>query len=83
MKLGGWAKEKVNMRHHIRPTLRNHLDLNDPAQVRVVKRRLHVSEAELKALAGKVGHSIAAITKEAGMRRTAPPPMSANVPLPL
>jgi hypothetical protein len=55
--------------------LRNKLDLGDRAQVRLIKKRLHLSEAELNAIVGRVGNSISAISKEATAH-------SASTPLP-
>ena len=49
---------------------RNRPDLTDRVQVRVVKRRLRVSEADLEAAIDKVGNSIASISKELDLRRT-------------
>jgi hypothetical protein len=50
-----------------RPTkpLRSRLDLNDPVQVRLLRKRLRVSEEQLGQLVQTVGTGIAAITKEA------------------
>jgi hypothetical protein len=48
---------------------RNRLDLNDRVQVRVVRRRLRISEADLNAVVEKVGNSIAGISKEIDLRR--------------
>jgi len=52
-----------------RKFFRNRLDLNDRVQVRVVRRRLRVSEADLNAIVSKVGNSIAGINKEVDLRR--------------
>jgi len=48
---------------------RNRVDMADRVQVRVIKRRLHLSEPELNKLVDKVGNSIAAISKEAALRK--------------
>jgi len=58
--------------------IRNKLDLNDRIQVRVVTRRLGVSQAELADLVGRIGNSIAAIAKEVHLQKTRKP--SAPVP---
>jgi hypothetical protein len=49
--------------------IRNKLDLTDRVQVRIVTRRLGVSQAELTALVGRIGNSIAAISKEVSLQR--------------
>ena len=48
---------------------RNALDLRDRVQVRVLRRRLKLSEGELSALVQKTGNSLAAIAKEAVFSR--------------
>ncbi len=48
---------------------RNRLDLNDPVQVRIVRKRLKISDRQLSSLVETVGNSIAAITKEANLRK--------------
>ena len=54
-----------------KPTyFRNALDLRDRVQVRVLRRRLKVSEGELDTLVRKTGNSIAAISKEIAMARS-------------
>jgi hypothetical protein len=53
---------------------RNKLDLADPRQVRVLKKRLGVSDDDLKGIVEKVGESIAAVSKEAELQKEAPPP---------
>lgn len=53
------------------PPIRNLIDLSDPRQVRTLKRRLGVSEADLRRIVGKIGNSIAAITKEVELEKTA------------
>lgn len=49
--------------------LRNKLDLTDPVHVRLVKKRLRLSEAELSAIVSRIGNSLSAISKEATMQR--------------
>jgi hypothetical protein len=51
------------------PPARNKIDLADPAQVRAWARRLAVSADGLKAVVGKVGNSIAVVTKEVELQR--------------
>jgi len=48
---------------------RNRLDLNDRVQVRIVRKRLKVSDSQLTNLVQTVGNSIAALTKEANSRK--------------
>jgi len=48
---------------------RNRVDMADRVQVRVIKRRLRLSEPELNRLVDRVGSSIAAISKEAALRK--------------
>ena len=68
------------MRRQIRPVQRTTLDLTDRVQGRTVTRRLRVSERELTALVERIGHSIAAISKEVNARRAAGNATPATVP---
>ena len=52
---------------------RNRLDLNDRVQVRIVRKRLKVSDRQLSSLVQTVGNSIAAVTKEANARKGVAP----------
>jgi hypothetical protein len=52
-----------------RKYFRNRLDLSDRVQVKVVRRRLRLSEADLNAVVQKVGNSIAGISKEIALQR--------------
>jgi Protein of unknown function (DUF3606) len=49
---------------------RNSLDLRDRVQVRIIRRRLKLGEEDFSTIVRKAGNSIAAISKEAGMRTT-------------
>ena len=49
--------------------IRNKIDLNDRVQVRVVTRRLGLSQAELTDLVGRVGNSIAVLAKEVHLQK--------------
>jgi hypothetical protein len=49
--------------------IRNKLDLTDRTQVRLVKKRLKLSETELTAIVGRIGNSLSAISKEATVQR--------------
>ena len=57
------------MRRSKPPLIRNKLDLADRAQVRLVKKRLHLSNTELSEIVDRIGNSISAISKEATVRR--------------
>jgi Sec-independent protein translocase protein TatA len=48
---------------------RNKLDLGNPVQVRIVRKRLKISKEQLNNLVRKAGDSIAAVRKEAGSRQ--------------
>jgi Protein of unknown function (DUF3606) len=47
------------------PYFRNSLDMSSKVQVKVLRRRLKLSNVELAAIVRKTGNSIAAISKEA------------------
>ena len=49
---------------------RNALDLRDKVQVRVLRRRLKLSDPQLNSIVRKSGNSLAAIAKEAAATRT-------------
>ena len=48
---------------------RNFLDVRDRVQVKVVRKRLKLTDAELADIIRKTGNSISAISKEAGARQ--------------
>lgn len=48
---------------------RNSLDVRDRVQVRVVRKRLKITDAQLADIVRKSGNSLAAISKEAGARQ--------------
>jgi hypothetical protein len=48
---------------------RNKFDLNDRVQVRIVRKRLKVSGKQLAELVRTAGNSIAAVNKEADLKR--------------
>ena len=51
--------------HRSKPhTIRTKIDLADPCQVRCLKKRLGISADDLQHAVGKVGNSIAAVSKE-------------------
>ncbi len=60
---------------------RNKLDLNDRVQVRIVRKRLKVSNEQLVSLVRTAGDSLAAVTKEAAARRRLTLPASRVPPV--
>jgi hypothetical protein len=67
--------------HRSRPQpIRNKLDLTDRTQVRLIKKRLKLSETELTAIVGRIGNSLSAISKEAELQRAPQVPSPAEVP---
>jgi hypothetical protein len=64
------------------PPMRNKLNLGNARQVRVMKKRLNVSEDKLRQIAEKVGDSIAAITKEVETEKTAAAKIEVSTPQP-
>ena len=59
---------------------RNKLDLNDRVQVRIVRKRLKVSDKQLAGLVRTAGNSIAAVSKEASFQRRLSLPGSQTPP---
>ena len=49
--------------------IRNKLDLSDLVQVRLLRKRLRLSESELSDIVTRVGNSISAISKQANVQR--------------
>ena len=68
------------MRRWTPKPIRNKLDLTDRVQMRLVRKRLGLSDAELTAIVGRIGNSIAAISKEAAQQRANALPKPADVP---
>jgi hypothetical protein len=60
--------------------IRNRLDLADVRQVRSMKKRLRLSEGELNELVGRIGNSIAAISKEVALKKARRLPAAHAVP---
>ena len=58
------------MRHAQPRPVRNKIDLADPSQIRILKRRLGVSADDLQRVVAKVGNSIAAVCKEIEPQKT-------------
>ena len=51
--------------HRSKPhAIRNKIDMADPSQVRCLKKRLGISADDLLHVVGRVGNSIAAVSKE-------------------
>src|SRR6185437_11881525 len=59
---------EIEMHRRASTSLRNKLDLSNRVQVRIVRKRLKISEEQLNDLVRKAGDSIAAVRKEAGSR---------------
>jgi hypothetical protein len=58
-------------------SIRNQLHLADARQVRSVTKRFRLSKGELNEIVGRIGNSIAAISKEVAFKKTrrlSPPP---------
>jgi translation elongation factor EF-4 len=53
-------------------TARNKIDLADAAQIRILKKRLGISNDDLHRVVAKVGSSIAAVTKEIELKKPSP-----------
>jgi len=53
------------------PVIRNKVDLLDAGQVRILKKRLGISEEDLRRIVEKVGDSIASISKEVEFEKNA------------
>ena len=68
------------MRRSIPKPIRNKLDLTDRVQMRLVRKRLGLSDAELTAIVERIGNSISAISKEAAQQRARALPKPADVP---
>ena len=68
------------MRRKKSQPIRNKLDLTDKTQVRLLKKRLRLSESELTRIIDKTGNSIAAIAKEVALQRAKELPEPAHVP---
>ncbi|MBC9875901.1 DUF3606 domain-containing protein [Bradyrhizobium sp. INPA01-394B] len=68
------------MRRSIPKPIRNKLDLTDRVQMRLVRKRLGLSDAELTAIVERIGNSISAISKEAAQQRASALPKPADVP---
>ena len=58
--------------------IRNKIDLADPAQIRASTRRLGMAD-DLQRVAGKVGNSIAAVSKEIDLRKAPAPSITVAV----
>jgi hypothetical protein len=61
--------------------IRNKIDLSDPAQIRAWTRRLGITADDLQRMVGKVGNSIAAVSKEIELRKPPSPLKPASPPV--
>lgn len=66
------------MRHDKPHPVRNKIDMADRAQIRCLKKQLGISADDLQRAVGKVGNSIAAVSKETKKG----PPVTEAVPAP-
>jgi hypothetical protein len=71
--------ELYDMRRTKPLATRNKIDVADASQIRILKKRLGVSSADLHRVVAKVGNSIAAITKEIELQKPLPLAMPAPV----
>jgi hypothetical protein len=60
------------MRHAKPQLIRNKIDLADPSQIRILRRRLGISADDLQRVVAKVGNSIAAVCKEIEPQKAIP-----------
>jgi hypothetical protein len=60
--------------------VRNKLDLTDRGQVRLIRKRLGLSDAELTQIVGRIGNSLSAISKEVALQRASALPQPVDVP---
>jgi hypothetical protein len=61
--------------------IRNKIDLSDPAQMRAWTKRLGITADDLQRMVGKVGNSIAAVSKEIELRKAPSPLKPASPPV--
>ncbi|MGY3651838.1 hypothetical protein ACVWW2_007129 [Bradyrhizobium sp. LM4.3] len=74
------TQEFSPMRRSKPQPIRNKLDLADRTQVRLVRKRLGLSDSELTSIVDRIGNSIAAISKEAAQQRATTLPKPDDVP---
>jgi Protein of unknown function (DUF3606) len=60
------------VRHAKPQPVRNKIDLADPSQIRILRRRLGISADDLQRVVAKVGNSIAAVYKEIEPQKAIP-----------
>jgi Protein of unknown function (DUF3606) len=60
------------MRHAKPQLIRNKIDLADPSQIRILRRRLGISDDDLQRVVERVGNSIAAVCKEIESQKAMP-----------
>jgi hypothetical protein len=79
-------RETPGMRHAKSQPVRNKIDLADPNQIRVLRRRLGISADNLQRVVAKVGNSIAVVCKEIEPQKaipvTEPTPVQIESPSP-
>jgi predicted nucleic acid-binding Zn ribbon protein len=74
------SQRNAAMQRAKHPPIRNKINLADPAHVRAWTRRLRISADALKAVVGKVGNSVAAVTKEIELQRASRQPSPVPIP---
>jgi Protein of unknown function (DUF3606) len=60
------------MRHAEPQPIRNKIDLADPSQIRILRRRLGISDDDLQRVVERVGNSSAAVCKEIEPQKAIP-----------
>jgi hypothetical protein len=60
------------MRHARPQPIRNKIDLADTSQIRILRRRLGISDDDLQRLVERVGNSIAVVCKEIEPQKAIP-----------
>jgi Protein of unknown function (DUF3606) len=66
------SREMPGMRHVKPQPARNKIDLADPSQIRILRRRLGISADDLQRVVAKVGNSITAVCKEIEPQKAMP-----------
>ncbi|WP_298255066.1 hypothetical protein [Bradyrhizobium sp.] len=68
------------MRRSKSQSFRNKLDLSDRVQVRLVRKRLRLSDSELAEIVERIGNSLSGISKQVALQRGKGLPQQADVP---
>jgi hypothetical protein len=70
---------RPELRHAKPQPIRTKIDLADPSQIRILRRRLGISAGDLQRVVERVGNSIAAVCKEIEPRKA--PPVTEPMPV--